>query len=236
MIPKKIHLSWKDKDLLESKSELVQLGVKQLAALNPDWEMVISTDDEVDQYLSGKLQAEDYALIAGCHIVQKTDLWRLIKLHEEGGLYVDIDRFCNVRLDDLMDADTKWVLPTYRDVDFSHDLMMTAPGNPAFYAAVSLYLQRLKEGHRSVYFLGPQTYIHAVTLILTGEMVQPNPGIDKFNEIRGIIGESKFIKTFREDPPHETILYRNGDTALDLERLKREFYADSGLRHWTGEW
>jgi mannosyltransferase OCH1-like enzyme len=236
MIPKKIHLSWKDKDLLESKSELVQLGVKQLAALNPDWEMVISTDDEVDQYLSDSLPPEDYDRISDRHIVQKTDLWRLIKLHAEGGLYVDIDRFCNVKLDDLIDADTKWVLPTYRDYDFSHDFMMTAPGNPAFYLAVSLYLQRLKEGHKSVYFLGPQTYMHAVTQTLTGEMVQTDPGIEKFNEIRNIISQSKFIKTFRENSPHETILYRDGDTALDLEQLKRQFYADSGLRHWTGEW
>ena len=74
MIPKKIHLSWKDKDLLESKSELVQLGVKRLAELNPDWELVISTDAEVDQYLSDNLPADDYERIADCHIVQKTDL------------------------------------------------------------------------------------------------------------------------------------------------------------------
>ena len=236
MIPKKIHLSWKDKDLLESKSELVQLGVKRLAELNPDLELVISTDAEVDRYLSDNLPADDYERIADCHIVQKTDLWRLMKLHSEGGLYVDIDRFCNMKLDDLIDADTKWVLPTYLDYDFSHDFMMTAPNNPAFYTAVSLYLQRLKEGHRDVYFLGPQTYMHAVALTLTGEMVQTNPGVSKFNGIRSIINHFGFIKTFREDPPHETILYRDGDTVLNLEHLKRAFYADSGLRHWTNQW
>jgi hypothetical protein len=40
---------------------------------------------------------------------------------------MDIDRFVNTPLDDLVDEDTKWVVPTCRDYDFSHDFMMTSP-------------------------------------------------------------------------------------------------------------
>jgi mannosyltransferase OCH1-like enzyme len=163
MIPKKVHLSWKTKDLLDSESPLITEGVKKLIELNPNWEVTIYDDTEVDAYLQEQLEPQLYALIADKHIVQKTDLWRLIKLYIEGGLYMDIDRFVNTPLDDLVDEDTKWVVPTCRDYDFSHDFMMTAPQNPAYQVAANLYLERLKQGHNSIYFLGPQTYMHAIT-------------------------------------------------------------------------
>jgi mannosyltransferase OCH1-like enzyme len=175
MIPKKVHLSWKTKDLLDSESPLITEGVKKLIELNPNWEVTIYDDAEVDAYLQEQLEPQLYALIADKHIVQKTDLWRLIKLYIEGGLYMDIDRFVNTPLDDLVDEGTKWVVPTCRDYDFSHDFMMTAPQNPAYQVAANLYLERLKQGHNSIYFLGPQTYMHAITMVLMGEMINTDP-------------------------------------------------------------
>ena len=76
MIPKKVHLSWKTKDLLDSESPLITEGVKKLIELNPNWEVTIYDDAEVDAYLQDKLEPQLYALIADEHIVQKTDLWR----------------------------------------------------------------------------------------------------------------------------------------------------------------
>jgi mannosyltransferase OCH1-like enzyme len=236
MIPKKVHLSWKTKDLLDSDSPLVQEGMKKLVELNPDWDVQISTDDEVDEYLKDRLEPKLYALIADKHIVQKTDLWRLIKLFIEGGLYIDIDRFVNKPLNDLIDKDTKWVLPICRDYDFSHDFMMTAPQNPVYSTAAQLYLERLQEGHNNIYFLGPQTYMHAITQTLMGETINTNPGKDVFEAIRETIKTASFIKTYREDPPYDTIVYRNDTLGLDWEQEKRKFYAESGLKHWSGDW
>jgi mannosyltransferase OCH1-like enzyme len=236
MIPKIVHLSWKTKDLLDSDSPLVQEGMKKLVELNPDWDVQISTDDEVDGYLQAQLDPKLYELIADKHVVQKTDLWRLIKLYTEGGVYVDIDRFVNTPLDELVDEDTKWVVPTCRDYDFSHDFMMTAPQNPVYSTAARLYLQRLQEGHNSIYFLGPQTYMHAITLVLTGEMINTDPGIEVFEKIREKMEAAGFIKTYREDPPYDTIIYRNGTLGLNWEQEKRAFYAESGLKHWSGDW
>jgi hypothetical protein len=236
MIPKKIHLSWKTKDLLDSKSPLVVHGVKRLVDLNPDWEVTIYDDQEVDDYLKTQLEPQVYALIASKHIVQKTDLWRLIKLYEEGGLYIDVDRFVDTPLNDLVDENTKWVLPTYRDYDFSHDFMMTAPHNPAYRLAAQMYIERMNQGHTSVYFLGPQTYIHAVTQTLTGEMLNTDLGIAAFDRLRDIMKSCGFIKTFREEPPYNTIVYRGENLGLDWEQEKRKFYAESGLKHWSGDW
>ena len=236
MIPKKVHLSWKTKDLLDSESPLITEGVKKLIELNPDWEVTIYDDDEVDEYLKDRLEPKLYALIADKHIVQKTDLWRLVKLFIEGGLYIDIDRFVNKPLNDLIDKDTKWVLPICRDYDFSHDFMMVSPQSPVFRYAAQLYLQRLKEGNSSIYFLGPQTYMHAITHTLMGEMINTDPGIAVFEKIREKMEAAGFIKTYREDPPYDTIIYRNGTLGLNWEQEKRAFYAESGLKHWSGEW
>jgi hypothetical protein len=236
MIPKKIHISWKTKDLLDSKSPLVVHGVKRLVDLNPDWEVTIYDDQEVDDYLKTQLEPQVYALIASKHVVQKTDLWRLIKLYEEGGLYIDVDRFVDTPLNDLVDENTKWVLPTYRDYDFSHDFMMTAPHNPAYRLAAQMYIERMNQGHTSVYFLGPQTYMHAVTQTLTGEMLNTDLGIAAFDRLRDIMKSCGFIKTFREEPPYNTIVYRGENLGLDWEQEKRKFYAESGLRHWSNEW
>jgi mannosyltransferase OCH1-like enzyme len=149
---------------------------------------------------------------------------------------MDIDRFVNTPLDDLVDEGTKWVVPTCRDYDFSHDFMMTAPQNPAYQVAANLYLERLKQGHNSIYFLGPQTYMHAITMVLMGEMINTDPGVEVFEKIRETMEAAGFIKTYREDPPYDTIIYRNGTLGLNWEQEKRAFYAESGLKHWSGEW
>jgi len=236
LIPKIIHLSWKDKNLLESDSPLVTEGVKKLIELNPEWEVTIYDDAEVDDYLKEQLEPQHYELIKDKHIVQKTDLWRLVKLFIEGGVYMDIDRFCDTNFDNLLEEGVKWVLPICRNYDFSHDFMMTAPKNPAYRYAASLYVQRLIEGHDNIYFLGPQTYMNAVTKAICGEMIDPDPEAEVFERIKQQASTSGFIKIYDEDPPYDTVIYKNGALKLDWETEKRKLYKEFGLKHWTGDW
>jgi len=237
MIPKIIHVSWKDKNILNDDSELIQKGLKQLVKLNPDWELQISDDDDVDRYLQDKLSAFDFALINKKHIVEKLDLWRLIKLYNEGGMYTDIDRLYNIPIKDILTPDTKFVLPTCLDYDFSHDFMMTAPKNPIFITALSMNIARRREGHDSIYYLGPQTWFHAVTQSLgyIKELVDTNPGAERFADIRQTMKDFGFITTYREHPPFDTILFRN-ETVSNYEQMKRDFYAKHNMKHWSGEW
>jgi mannosyltransferase OCH1-like enzyme len=228
-------MSWKTKDVVHSQDELIQKGLHNLIALNPEWQLDISTDEEVDAYLQTVL-GSDYALVKDVDIVPQTDLWRLFKLYTEGGLYIDIDRLCNISLNDVLDDTTKCVLPTCEDADFSHDFMLSAPNNPIFANTIDLYIRRRKEGHTNVYFLGPQTYMHSVTYTLLGQIINSNPGPEIFDEIRKYIASTGFIKTYRESPPGDTMLYQEPITAEQWESMKRKFYADNQIKHWTGEW
>lgn len=235
MIPKIIHIAWNDKHVLKNRSPLIVEGVARLAAMNPEWDMQISDDADIDAYLQAHM-GEHYPLVAEASIVAKTDIWRLYKMHHEGGLYVDIDRYCNVKLDEVIPEGAKQVLPTCREYDFSHDIMLSEPENPIYKTAIQAYISRRKDGHNNIYFLGAQTYMHAITFALFRKVVDTNPGEQEFAFMRDAIDSSGVIRTYREDPPHQTFLYREGNAPQDWEGLKRTFYAENGLRHWTGEW
>ena len=244
MIPKIIHICWDDKNVIDNQSPMILNGLKNLSLLNPDWKIQIHNSLEVDDYIKNMLSYADYNLYANTHIVEKCDIWRLFKVYNEGGLYIDIDRFCNISFDNILTPDIKWVLPTCNDYDFSHDFMMSSPSNPVFSHTANLILERRRAGHRNVYFLGPQTYMHAVTTLLTGEIINTNPGQEKFTELREIISKSGFILTYKENVPYDTIIYKhNLDTfkqgnsvETDFEKIKQEFYSSYNVKHWTGEW
>ena len=130
IIPKVVHIAWPDKEVIHNQSPIILNGLRNLIDLNPAWNVIIYDDNEIDTYLKNNLDISDYELIKDKHIVEKSDLWRLIKLYYDGGLYVDIDRFCNVKLSDIIDEDTRCVLPICVDWDFSQDFMLTIPNNP----------------------------------------------------------------------------------------------------------
>lgn len=231
MIPKTIHVSWKDKGVLSDDSELIQRGLKKLVELNHDWDLQISDDSDVDIYLQSNLASEHYDRLKDKHIVEKTDVWRLVKMYKEGGLYTDIDRLYNLPIGAICHDGIKCVLPTCQDFDFSHDFMMSEPGNPIYLNTLILNLQRRAEGHTNIYYLGAQTYLHGITHSMVGSKTATIP------ELRFLIEQSDFILTYEEEPPINTVLFRGQSiTAEEHETMKREFYKKHNMKHWSGEW
>lgn len=236
MIPKIVHTTWKNKDILNSESFIIKNGLQNFIKLNSEWKVTVYDDSEVDDYLRGILDNSDYSLIENKHIVEKSDLWRLFKIYFEGGMYMDVDRLCNKSLSDIIDEETRWVLPTCRDYDFSHDIMISAPENPAYYNIINLYLTRIRQGYTSTYFLGPQTYMHGITSTLFGKIINTAPGEEIFNWMVEEIKKIPFIKLIQEDPPYNTILFEGNPSEFNHEDMKRQLYKDTGIKHWTGEW
>lgn len=235
-IPKKIFIAWNDKNVLSNNHPLIVNGLKNLKLLNPGWDIEISDDEDIDRYLKNNLNNNDYEIIKNIGIVPKTDIWRLLKIYYEGGLYVDIDRLCNLSLESFLDKEIKWVLPVCDYQDFSHDFMMSAPGNPVFKNIISLYFQRRYEGNNNTYFLGAQTYMHGITHSFFGRIIDVNPGIENFKEIINLILVNNFIKIVVEKPPGDTIIYDGGISYNNWADMKKSFYAENNLKHWTGEW
>lgn len=234
-IPKIAHIVWNHKDVVNSDHPLIVYGLRNLIKLNPDWIVTIYTPDEIEKDLISWLSESDYMMIKNVHFVSKIDCWRQYKMYKEGGLYMDLDRLYNIPMSELIDENTKWIVPTTKEYDTSCDFMCSAPGNPAFLTAFQMYLERRRAGWKDQYFLGPQTYMHAVTLTLCGEIINTDPGKEKFELIRKKIAELPFARTYREVPYNDMIVYR-GNMGDNLEWIKRDFYAKEGIKHWTGDW
>ena len=235
-INKKVWVSWPDKDVVNSDHPMIKKGLARLIEINPDWEVIVHTDDEVDQYLLENMDGSLYDMIKDVGIVDKVDVWRLLKLYREGGVYVDVDRWCNKKLSDLIDEDTICVLLTNGDSDFSHDMMISAMGNPILEAALEMYFERRRHGHTGTYFLGAQTYMHAITSMLFGEPVNTNPPEGVMSQMRDLINTIPNFKCIKEELPNNTFIYEGDGTQDEWESMKRSLYSVYGLKHWTGEW
>lgn len=237
MIPKQIHISWKTKDILQNDSVFIRNCIRNVVELS-DWNATVYDDNDIDDYLKQQLDHRDYLLLKDRHIVEKCDVWRLIKIYNEGGLYVDIDRLCNISLNDIIEDHIKVVLPTCLDHDFSQDFVCSEAGNPMLIEVLNLNLERRFMGSTNVYFLGPQTYFHGITKSLTGEFIETNPSIEIFNQLRNLIERSGFMSTYRETSVYDTVLYRPSGKQIDFdhETEKRKFYSNSNIKHWTQEW
>jgi hypothetical protein len=237
MIPKKIHASWIDSEILTSDHVFPRHTIQKLIELSPDWKVCLNTNQDIDEYLFNTLDRSDYLLLKDRHIVEKSDVWRLMKLYSEGGLYVDIDRLCNLSPSSILKEETRCLLPTCNDDNFSQDIMCSEPGNPIYLTVLQMNLQRRWNGSDNVYFLGPQTYMHGVTLALCGEIIDVNPGVEIFDQLRKMMSDSGFVQTYRETSVYDTILYQsNTDHPFDHESMKRDYYAQNKIKHWTNDW
>ena len=234
-IPKLIHVTWKSKDILDNQSPVILNGLRNLVDLNPNWKLEISDDQDVENYLKTNLSTQDYQNIQQRHIVEKSDLWRLLKIYIEGGLYIDIDRYCNVVLDDILDEETRCYLPTYKDHDFSQDIMLSAPQNPMFKLAIEYNLGARQNGVNRIYDMGAPLYMMAVTQTIFQQQYQQDPGAEAMETMRAAIRQLPFMKTYREDPPHDTIVYNHDQANFKAGNGKDKlaFYAEFGIKHWT---
>ena len=161
--------------------------------------------------------------------MEKTDVWRLLIMYNEGGVYQDIDRLCNVPLSSIIKEHTKCILPMYYDTDFSQDFMCSSSKNMIFKRAFDLNINRRKHGSTDIMYLGPHTYFHAITETLLGKQLPRNPGPRAIQMLQKIIRESPYLETYREDPPYNTILYRGPPILFDKDLL----YKHENVRHWT---
>lgn len=141
-IPRVLHASFKqDLNVNESTHPTIVHGLQAFQRQNPQWRVEVSSDAQMDAYLRHHLSADDYARIAPLHPVERTDVWRLLKMYHRGGIYTDIDRRWNVDVRTFITNATRLVLPTQHGFgvsttqqafDFSQDFMCSARHNPLF--------------------------------------------------------------------------------------------------------
>jgi mannosyltransferase OCH1-like enzyme len=235
-IPKTIYVSWKTKDILENQSPVILNGVANLKLLNPDYILEISDDNDIETYLKEHLKTWDYIKIKNKKIVEKVDLWRLLKIYNEGGIYVDIDRYCNISFDDIIEKNTKCILPTYADIDFSQDIMISCKNNPIFKKVIDRNLKkRMLLNPRGVFHLGHPLYMRSVTEAVFGKSYKRKPSSEVMKKFRELLTETKHFQTYKEILPHDSLIYKHDEVTFKKgDGLnKDDFYKSQNIKSWS---
>tara|TARA_Y100000991_G_C21897184_1_gene316406 strand:+ start:28 stop:879 length:852 start_codon:yes stop_codon:yes gene_type:complete len=234
-IPKLIHMTWKNKNILSHNSPIVVYGIRNIKKLNPEYELVISEDKDIEKYLKQNLSFFNYLKIKHKKIVEKIDLWRLLKIYNEGGIYIDFDRYCNKSFRDIINPDTKCVLPTFRNLDFSQDIMISCRNNPIYKKAIEYNLSgRSIFNYNNLFHLGPGVYMWAVTETVFGIRLDRNPGEEKIIECRELLEKSTHFQTYKEETRNNFIFKEDNVISIRNQLKDRDlFYQNQGVIHWT---
>eukprot|EP00040_Diaphanoeca_grandis_P030778 m.182692 g.182692 ORF g.182692 m.182692 type:complete len:377 (-) comp32128_c0_seq2:244-1374(-) len=248
-VPKNIHLCWNDRDLLSNNATLVRIGVASLAKTNPTWTFTIHNDSDVETYLQAHLTADDYELVRNKHIVEKSDLWRLLIMYNEGGYYQDVDRgYTKGPLEAILNG-SKMMLPMWQDHNFAQDVMCSAPGNRIFKTAIQLNLGRRRKWEAAknwptnprgvVLALGPATFFHAATREIFGAMLEPFGGglAGAAERMRSVINNSTHMVTIREygNETHCESITSYFENCKALWSTKGKFLAGYKKKTWDSE-
>ena len=262
-LPHVLHATWKTRiDLFHNENELISHGLCGFAKANPGWRIAVSSDEDVDSYLQQKLSPSDYNLTRHVHPVEKSDLWRLVKLYHEGGIYTDIDRLHNQRVEDVTREETKLLLPAFHPTwalqkfDFTQDFMGSSPFNPMILQVLDLALRRRRHceafrgrstisaatgeavsqrGGCSVFGLGPLTYFEACTKFLFGRPLARNPNV----AILGVLLKQlhslvPMVATYNDTPPFNTMMFRPvpKQTVFGVAMAKGDAWHASAMKGW----
>lgn len=235
-IPKKIHVSWKNKDILSYNYSIINQGLRNLQKLNSEWELVVYDDEDINKLLRDSIGEDNWQLIKNKKITEKTDLWRLLKVYKEGGLYIDIDRYVDIPLSEIIKKDTSMVLPTFLDIDFSQDFILTCKNNPVLGEAILSNLE-FRKNKMPLFDTAVDSYMRSISRVISGKALpRGNNNKEYFKQIRKDIEICSFIETYREEGPGNHILFRNinGDFDQDIfARDKAELYNGQGVINWN---
>jgi hypothetical protein len=189
------------------------------------------------------------------HPVERSDVWRLLKIYREGGLYTDLDRLHDRSLDFITNR-TRMLLPMSgrgdQIGDFAQDLICSAKHNPAIRLALATSLAvrhangtlpgEEKPSNDRVTASGARSYTYGVSEHIFGVWLGYMPGkvvSDRVIELLGTLhplvvsqveqlplGPSITLSRALDQRPHEI-------SSAEYQQAKRALYSRAGVAHWT---
>ena len=107
MIPKTIYQTWKTQNLPKKVFRLHQ----KMLSLNPEYEHIIYTDEQMNDFISSNADKEIQTLYWKMnHIVAKADIWRYTILYLNGGIYLDIDSEIKRPLNQMIEKEDEAII------------------------------------------------------------------------------------------------------------------------------
>lgn len=263
-LPKKVHILFPDKhyEITHASMPFVQHSIIALRTLNPDWDITVYDNNDVDAIIrrggqEGILSQQEVDILVGgksnndgtveaAHIVERSDIARLLLMYLEGGFYIDADRLISIPMDRVVQSTTKLCLPTYDDINFCQDLMCTSPKNELFLDMIRdcSYI-RMKTGPNGgplerqkgwskasdLFEMGPVVYnrniLRKVFLDVTYDTVEDYGGYTKARE--SLLHSSKGLIVTKRDRAMDGLLVDDSIQQYDRSAL----YKSYGMKPWA---
>ena len=153
-IPKMVHIFFPDKEYFKRKPILpfVSHSIISLMTLNPDWNVTVYDDTMIDRIIqeagdTGLISKNEVDILIGtvdeeeeqkqsAHIVERSDIARLILMYQIGGVYLDVDRLVSRKFSDIFTQNSRLCLPTHFGINFAQDIMCSSKGNKLFLSII----------------------------------------------------------------------------------------------------
>ncbi|CAF4082514.1 unnamed protein product [Rotaria sp. Silwood1] len=109
-IPRIIHQTWKSINL---STYPINNSHDEWIKYYPDYKIRLWTDKDIDELISKKEYKYLYDIYKGYpYSIQRADLSRLIILHNQGGIYADLDVFpCSRQIENLRLSNASFIVP-----------------------------------------------------------------------------------------------------------------------------
>lgn len=258
-IPKKIHIMFPDKNYWRKNPiPFVEHSILSLKKLNPDWNVTVYDDEMVDDVirkaadsdlipqeecdiLVGKKDDEGNVIKEAAHIVERSDIARLLLIYMEGGFYIDADRLISKNIEDVIQPVTRMCLPTSDDSNFCQDLMCSSRKNDLFLfmireATKSRLPLKRREGWvqgGGLFELGPVLYNKQILIhVFGGNEDTYDKCVGDFSVARELVaeGSDRVIVTKKETACNDGLLV---DDTLPRCHDRGKLYDMYGMEDWA---
>jgi len=126
--------------------------------LAPNYQHIFVSDEECSDYVKIHCPARTFDLYRRLRAgAAKSDLWRLLVLYREGGIYMDIDAHLIYPLDRIITPGTSELFLYHGNNKATNYFIASEPGNPTLKALINEALKRIEKAKKkTVYHLtGP---------------------------------------------------------------------------------
>lgn len=262
-IPKHVHMFFPDKEYYRRQPILpfVSHSIISLINLNPDWNVTVYNDTMIDRVIqragdTGIISKKEVDVLIGvegeeegqkqtAHIVERSDIARLILMYQQGGIYLDVDRLVSRKFADFITQSTRLCLPTHFDINFAQDILCSSPGNEMFLSIIQKASKIRLESERrkgwtkgsSLFEMGPPLYNSQVLMNVFGmdseayDRLKGDEGF--FAQARGAIAaQGTIITKLESDYCNDTLVL---DNSFSVCPPREELYERYGMTPWAEE-
>jgi mannosyltransferase OCH1-like enzyme len=144
MIPKIIWQTYKDP--FDSLPEYIVDVIQTWKDKNPDYEYKYMSDDDAKIFIYENFGQEWLDIFNSYPLgVMRGDLWRYMILYIYGGIYIDIDTICKIKIDDWVNKDKELIISLDEDgSNFAQLAFASIPKHPTLKIVLDLIKSRSK--------------------------------------------------------------------------------------------